>query len=748
MPRKNKKEEEEEEEIGEIPGEIVLKDGNTEGLSALLKIDEAVNVEQDHDANIKAIGFNGKLNVENPSSVDRLWDINLVLTDIEGVNLDSNEIKIQELGITDEDNVDSRDFQITGEAQNLLFVKEYINTLPDANNILNLKDIESDLIKLKDEAIGVETEVIEVEEEEVEEEDVEEEDIEELEEEIEADIEEDVEEEIEEEVEEEIDYNSWTVVELKEYCEENDIEIPSGAKKAEIIELIKEAEASGEEEYDVAAEYGLESFGISINKVNTVSFAIGMYSLFEREITDILVTKNISEKFENVKIIDVTIGEAELEEGQIKWTIPELDPEVTALIKFTADILVDTKDSVKTGTIEVSYKGSSSFTGGLEIESFDGLTNNKHYIDIIERDEEPGVWDCRLVFENPSEFKIDLFKIDIHTSYEPDTNFIDLGEVSPKLPAGAQWNSNPWQYYSDDYPTFQKEIYFRVFSEIEADVNGSIAIEDVDLVLASITGEVIIEEPEVEIPTEEEGVILLPSYKNSDIPFTLKYVNDGSAPINEVKITQKRFDDKFRPPESGEVEVLKDGKPIDVAPENIIIDENSVQVILPDLKDSPIGILEPDSVIEVKYPIHADNPPQDAEFNTDVIYNGNTYPLGQELEYIPKPEEIPIIKVIHVRRKFRLGKKIIPIGALGSYQIVIEYENLGNMPLKDYTILDKVPDNFEYGEFSLEPEITDEKGSDTLKWSIEELEEGNKIEISYEINGSGEYRPSDAQLLH
>ena len=70
------------------------------------------------------------------------------------------------------------------------------------------------------------------------------------------------------------------------------------------------------------------------------------------------------------------------------------------------------------------------------------------------------------------------------------------------------------------------------------------------------------------------------------------------------------------------------------------------------------------------------------------------------------------------------------------------------MPLKDYTIVDKVPDNFKYGEFSLEPEITDEKGSDTLKWLIEELPEGDRLEITYEINGTGEYRPSDAQLLH
>jgi hypothetical protein len=44
------------------------------------------------------------------------------------------------------------------------------------------------------------------------------------------------------------------------------------------------------------------------------------------------------------------------------------------------------------------------------------------------------------------------------------------------------------------------------------------------------------------------------------------------------------------------------------------------------------------------------------------------------------------------------------------------------------------------------PEITDEVGSDTLKWTIETLEEAEKLEISYEIHGKGEYSPSEAQL--
>jgi hypothetical protein len=63
--------------------------------------------------------------------------------------------------------------------------------------------------------------------------------------------------------------------------------------------------------------------------------------------------------------------------------------------------------------------------------------------------------------------------------------------------------------------------------------------------------------------------------------------------------------------------------------------------------------------------------------------------------------------------------------------------------------MDKVPDKFEYGEYSGEqPEITDEVGSDTLKWKIEELKEKDRQDFSYEIHGKGEYSPSEAQMSY
>jgi uncharacterized repeat protein (TIGR01451 family) len=154
-------------------------------------------------------------------------------------------------------------------------------------------------------------------------------------------------------------------------------------------------------------------------------------------------------------------------------------------------------------------------------------------------------------------------------------------------------------------------------------------------------------------------------------------------------------------------------------------------------------MFKPESTIKFEYPIHCINPVQDAKFESEIIYHANTYPISQELEFSP---EVPMIEALHLRRRFRIGKEVLPIGELGTYRIVLTVENIGTAPLQKLVLMDKVPDSFEYGSYSQTPEITDEVGSDTLKWTIDKLLAEESIEITYEINGQGEYSPSDAQL--
>ena len=659
------------EDTGKLEGSIMLKNGNREGLLALVKIIEDVDVAQDHDGNIESFTHAGKLNIENPSKVDRLWDIDVSLENIGSTNLKSKEISIQELGTEEPENVDSRDFKITKDIKNLLLVKEFICTLPDADSVLNINDIEMELLKLKDKTGEASSKSPNTVKPAV------------------------VEEEEEEEEEEDEEGETW-------------------------------------EDGGTSVESGLESFGISIDKENVVTFAIALRSMFDKPISNIKVVKSITDDFSNPTIRDTSEGRAEIEGNTIVWTIDKLAPEYTVMLKFTCNIMVTDITKRKTGTIEVTYQGASSFAEGLAIDKFDAYTRNKFYVDTVERDEEPGFFDCKLVFDNASEFIIQLFNADVYSPDDESKKFVDIDPNDvPLLPNGAQWHSTKWEFESDEYPTFRKKLEFRVMPDFQTIVNGTVSLSDVILEIGSITG------------VMEYNLTEVPTYRERDVTASLKIVNNGSAPLNEVSVVQQYFSDEYQPPKADEIKLLWDGEEIEVSSGAVSLEDNVFKIDLKDLKDSSTGMFMPESTLEFEYPIHCINPARESTFESEIMYLANTFPISQELEFKP---EVPVIEALHIRRKFRIGKEVIPIGDLGHYRIILSVENIGESKLFHLILLDKVPDLFEYSEYSMTPEITDEVGADTLKWEIETLEPEDKLEISYEITGKGKYSPSDAQL--
>ena len=658
------------EDTGKLEGSIMLKDGNREGLLALVKIIEDVEVKQDHGANIESFNFSGKLNIENPSTVDRLWDIDISLENIGSTNLKSKDIAIRELGTTSPDNIDSREFQLKKAVKNLLLAKEFICTLPNADEVLNINDIESELLKLKDKTGKASTK--------------------------------------------------------------------NTKKKSEPVpdepEVVDKKDDDGEtwEDGGTLVESKLESFGISIDKENTVTFAIALRSLFNKTISNIKVVKNIADEFTNPMIRDTTEGKAEIEGNQIVWTIDKLPPEYTVMLKFTCSILVSDITQRRTGTIDVTYQGASSFAEGLAIDKFDAYTRNKFYVDTVERDEEPGVFDCKLVFDNSSEFIIQLFNADVYSPEDESKKFVDIDPNDvPLLPSGAQWHSTKWQFESDEYPTFRKKLEFRVMPDFQTIANGSTSLADVILEIGSITG------------LMEYNIKEVPTYRTKDVVAKLKLVNNGSAPLNEVTVIQEPFSEEYQPPKANEIKLLWDGAEVEVTPGAVEFEGSVFKISLKDLKESGTGMFKPESTLEFEYPVHCVNPAKESSFNSEITYLANTFPVSQELEFKP---EVPVIEAQHIRRKFRIGKEVVPIGDLGSYRIIITLENIGESKLYHIDLLDKVPDSFEYGTYSMQPQITDEVGQDTLKWSIDVLEIGDKLEITYEITGTGAYSPSDAQL--
>ncbi|MCW4031832.1 MAG: hypothetical protein NWF08_00365 [Candidatus Bathyarchaeota archaeon] len=663
------------EDTGALEGSILLKDGNREGLLALVKIIENVEVKQDHDANVESFSFGGNISVENPSKSDRLWDIDVSLDNIKSTNLKSNEISVRELGTEYPESVESRQYQLTREVKNLFLVKEFISSLNEADDILNINDIERELLKLKAKT------------------------------------------------------GKATKKEVQT--------IPPATADDEEEESDDEEEESDDEEETwedggTLVESSLETFGISIDKENTITFAIALRNNFDKPVSDIRVVKTIPDDFTNPIVRNTTEGQAQVEEDKIIWTIDKLRPEYTVLLKFTCNIIVTDIARRRTGTIDVTYQAASSFAEGLAIDKFDAYTRNKFYIDTLERDEEPNIWDNKLIFDNSSEFVIQLFNADVYSPDDENTKYVDIDPNDvPMLPSGAQWHSVKWQYESEDYPTFRKKLEFRVVPDYQYQVTVAVSISDVILEIASITGDMTYNRTET------------PTYKTQDVIATLKMANNGSAPLNEVTVLQKTFTDEYQPPKADEIQLIWDGDEVEISSDAVSFEMDEFKISLKNLKDNSTGMVKPDSTLEFKYPIHCVNPARDSTFESEITYLANTYPVSQELDFTP---EVPIIEALHIRRKFRIGKEVLPIGDLGNYRIILTLENIGESKLHGLTLLDKVPDSFEYGDYSEKPKITDEVGQDTLKWVIDEIEVGDKLEISYEIKGSGKYSPSDAQL--
>jgi hypothetical protein len=472
-----------------------------------------------------------------------------------------------------------------------------------------------------------------------------------------------------------------------------------------------------------------------LDKDNEILYNIAVTNVTDETLHNVEVIKVIPDLFERAKVERSTAGDTEegdFDEGKgIKWVIEELKPRAEEKLELKLEVKVEDKDTkVRSGKIFVKYAAPVTLSG-LTIDKFDAYTNNSFYIGYSETDETPDKYECQFVFENKSEYLVRLVNADVYDINDESKKYVDVdpGEVSP-LPDGAKWKSNIWEYDTEagKEPVFKTKVQFFVIADHQVSTEGTMEINDIELAVASITGDLAYDVEE------------LASFRQSKFNVTMTVENSGGAVLNEVALTEN-IQEGFIVPEAADVLVTYNGDEIEVSGDAIIINSDGVTVKLTDLKDGNLEGFKPGDIITVTYPITADSPAKTVIYKSDALYTANTYPAGKELEYVPEVIEIP---VIHVRKRLIRGKEIIGLAAQGEYEIVLYVVNTGDFVLKNYEVEDKVPENFEYSGLSLEPvEVNKEEGTDILKWKIEKIEAGDRFEIRYKLSGTG--KPSDAQ---
>ncbi|GAB4307074.1 MAG: hypothetical protein Kow0069_04300 [Promethearchaeota archaeon] len=542
-----------------------------------------------------------------------------------------------------------------------------------------------------------------------------------------------------------------------------------------------------------------EAYFLKVGEENPMYFRLELRNAGDAPLRDVEVKKLLPGLLTNVEVTPPALGTTEVgaEEGagegaggasgrRLLWSIPELGAGETAMLELRATATVDDVNArVDTGAIEVKYAWDASLSG-LTVENFSASSDSSFFLDQDEMDEKPDTFLCRFVFHNSSEFFVRLLSAEVFDPADPERKFVDFAppEDQPvELSSGAEWASEEWKY---DAPKGEVNLRsgcnFTVVHEPKVVSSGILSVDSLELGVAQIVGEL----------TYDAEV--LDSYRETEFTATHVVKNTGGTPLNDVQV-QEVVQEGFKPPAVDSVQVFVNDEPVEL--DSVVVDPSlvpeeakaeeeaaraaaeeageefeptlptetktlrdlitvepadqesspahTVLVDLSHLKYGPLKAFNPGDAIRVVYPLVADKPEAGQTFTSDVVYRANTDPRGAWIEVQPEVGVIEI-PVEHVRKKLRKGKEIRATGPKGQYRITLFFKNTGEYAVPKVTVRDKVPDNFEYSEMSVEPQITDLEGEDVLEWTFEDVQPGQEEQITYVITGSGEYKASDAQF--
>jgi len=508
----------------------------------------------------------------------------------------------------------------------------------------------------------------------------------------------------------------------------------------------------------------LETYSLSTSEENRILFRITAKNTKDFDLLDAKVKKEIPEGYGNVDVLSSSTGSAEIVDGFVEWTIDNLAPEEEVTISLNMSIEVSSaEEKINTGKVFVEYSANKALTG-IEFDKFDAYSNNLVGMEVYQEEDNPDMYECRVIFENESDFQMQLVNLDVKNALTNKERLdIDPNEIPP-LASGARWESVVWETETEDgeEPKFFKTVEFFLISERKISTLCSITIDDIELAVALMAGKL------------DYSITSILSFRVSPFDVLHQVRNTGGADLNEV-IIEDNLQAGYLPPEAENIELYVVRPPEDYdhegfneeedvdwedLGEEIAIDpsfveitpadddsENShlIRITLSELRDSAMGMFLPGMIIRAKYSINADKPARDTEFVSDVKYFGNTYPSGAPILIEPETFTIP---VLHERKKLKKGKRVSAMATEGEYEIVLRLKNAGESVLTNVELRDVVPDNFEYGEESMETSSVDNlEGKDMLVWVIEEIAAGETVEVTYKITGTGDdYKASEAQL--
>ena len=473
------------------------------------------------------------------------------------------------------------------------------------------------------------------------------------------------------------------------------------------------------------------------------------------------------ENSSSVPLFDVEISRVfpdnfEIPEGQeynvsestVLWDIGRLAAGESRTLSLYPNVLTRDIKKFSAGTSSAMYS-SEATVSRTQFDRVSGSTLHMMRVDKAE-DDRPGIWHCKSVFENRSSFVVTLSGVTVWLSGR-EQPILDVSDLRQDVPPEGSWSSMEKRVESDT-PSFTHEFRSSILPRVSVSSNGSISLKEQELTVL---------EADLKKQYDKSRI---KSFVESDLEATITVENTGSAPINVMRL----LDDVpgiFSPPSESDISIEIEGTDLTEEQYTIEVIEGiqlEEKLVSPDSNgyslritvgtSAPLG-LQPGKKMVLSYPLHASEPsntnkllaaPVRLDFGSEKFG-----PVGTR--NLTRP---PQIEVVHKRRNISTGKEVFPAGNPGRYEVLLMFINNSDSALDDLSLHDVVPGTFSIEKSSVRSSIGGHRDTSMTKesapegthveWPIGRIDEGERIEVTYVIQGDpeSEYKVSDAQDFH
>ena len=436
-------------------------------------------------------------------------------------------------------------------------------------------------------------------------------------------------------------------------------------------------------------------------------------------------------------------GMATMDGKNLVWNIGTLGAGEKQVLSVEGSITVTGTKTIKAGSASATYTANSTLSN-LNFRELDAFCRGFTYMRVRE-DERPDNWICKTIFENRSSFAVDLVKLQVRMKGSNELLF-DIHDVEQDVLPNGKWESEDRTVVANSEPDFTYDLSYTILPHAARSTEGSMKLEEnvFDILEAEVN--------------KNYSTAGLRSYRNQKVKSSITLVNKGSATINLMRITDD-IPGLFEAPDLESMRISVAGVELEadqykaeissgitLEKEHRSPDGDGHTLTMTIGTRGPLG-LESGDEIAISYDLIAPDPspenkkvvaPLRAEFSAERF--GPV--CGRDCVSPPS------IKVIHNRRDFSAGKQAIPLGGKGRYEVLILFENNGDTALQDIYINDVIPTNFEIKDWYIKGasgkrddcEMTTEDIDLGVQasWMVPMVGKGERIEVCFEIKGSGE----------